>query len=124
MVRNPPLFGLVLASAGLLAIVPETVAAASFVVLQTESFCAMPFFGDLATWATPKMTKLLMFAGGATVLYGLFGAPAEGRGRLSLKTALAFGLVMFFVGFQWAPTWEYIGSIFGDGSIDAMTCGM
>jgi len=124
MARKLPVFGAVIASTTLLAVAPGAVAAAPFVVLQTESFCAMPFFGDLATWATPKMTKLLMFAGAGTVLYGLFGAPAEGRGRLSLRSALAFGLVMFFVGFQWASTWTYIGSIFGEGSINAVTCGM
>ena len=125
MARNLWLPGAVIGSFALLAVVPTAVAAAPLVVLQAGGgFCAMPFFGDLATWGTPKATKLLMFAGAGTVLYGLFGAPAEGRGWLSLRMALGLGLVMFFVGFQWAPTWQYVGGIFGNGQVNAVTCGM
>ena len=94
-------------------------------VAQTEGVCATPFLGDLATWLTPKMTKALMFGGGVVVAWGIFGAPAEGRGRLSLRMALILGVFMFFMGFQWAPTWEYVGTIFADGgNVNAMTCGM
>lgn len=109
-------------------VVGTAAAAVPFVVLQS-GFCATPFLGDIATWATPKATALLMLVGAAVVAYGILGAPAEGRGPISLRVAVIGGLALVFLGFQWEPFWMYVGSdIFGGptdgGQMNALTCGM